>query len=379
MSNWEEMAKVVASKLVKNGQTRILQRIYDGITSNWVLDIADDKGSIDHLLIHLVWRKFPRNRHLTEDRSTVQTQTEGSSASLGLDESSDLTGLQPKKSISEFTQTTEDMRPGPRHISRNYAASNSDCLSTADLGELFEANESSSNPDADRTSDCSSSTDLASDSSVTSTNLTQDPDIPFIKPARRRSGKPLNSEKKVQTKLSNRFDGLEEVNSSENSHAYAGLSDRESTSGARGNQSRRHPNSDNNSKMSGISKTKTLSTKSRVIPITSEIPTTSITSITDTKTLSESLHWPFDSSLGTSLRSKGTVRCFYPSESSHGFINMDGRSDEDIFFHVNTEYYTPKEGDEVSFYYDECGEEAIDVKLELRRTDSGTYRYFSCS
>ncbi len=63
------------------------------------------------------------------------------------------------------------------------------------------------------------------------------------------------------------------------------------------------------------------------------------------------------------------MRCFYSSGSSHGFINMVGRSDEDIFFHVNTEEgYTPKEGDEVSFYCDECGDEAMDVQLELRRT-----------
>ncbi len=37
----------------------------------------------------------------------------------------------------------------------------------------------------------------------------------FMSPAKRRSGKPLSSEKKVQTKLSNRFDCLKEVNSLE--------------------------------------------------------------------------------------------------------------------------------------------------------------------
>ncbi len=85
MCDWEEMSSVVGRKLVENGQTRILQRIYDGVTSNWVLDDADDKGSINHQLIHLVRRKFPRNRHPTEDRPTVSTQTEeGSSASLCL-------------------------------------------------------------------------------------------------------------------------------------------------------------------------------------------------------------------------------------------------------------------------------------------------------
>ncbi len=259
MHDWEEMASVVGRKLVENGQTRILQRIYDGITSNWVLDVADDKGSMNHLLIHLVWRKFPRNRHPTEDRSTVPTQTEeGSSASLGLDASADLTGLLPKTTISDSTQTTEDMRPGPRHISRNYVASISDCLSMADLGELFDANESPSNSDADWTSDCS----------LSSTDLAQELETSFMSPAKRRSGKPLSPEKKFQTQLSNRFDCLEEVNSPGNLYGNSDLSDRKSVTDSRGNRSRSPSKSVNKSKMRELSKTSTLKS--------SEIPTTSI-------------------------------------------------------------------------------------------------------
>ncbi len=68
MHDWEMMASVVARKLVEDGQSRILQRIYEGVTSDWYLDVSDAKSSKDHSLIHLVWRKFPRNRHTAEVR-----------------------------------------------------------------------------------------------------------------------------------------------------------------------------------------------------------------------------------------------------------------------------------------------------------------------
>ncbi len=202
MHDWEEMASIVGRNLVAIGQTRILQRIYDGVTSNWTLDTADDKGSMEHLLIHLVWRKFPRNRHPTEDQQpTVSTQTEeASSPTLGLATSAVLTGLLPKTTISDSTQTTEDMRPGPKHISRNYVASVSDCFSQSDLEELFDENVPPSDYDADWT-DCS----------MPSSDSSQDSSIPFKTPARRRSGKPLSQEKKFHLQLSNHFDGLEEV------------------------------------------------------------------------------------------------------------------------------------------------------------------------
>ncbi len=43
MNDWAEMAIVVGRKLVENGQIRILQRIYDGVTSDFSLDVADSR------------------------------------------------------------------------------------------------------------------------------------------------------------------------------------------------------------------------------------------------------------------------------------------------------------------------------------------------
>ncbi len=61
MGDWMEMADVVGRKLVETGQERILQRIFNGVNSNFVLDIADFKESHHHKLLHLVWRRFRRN------------------------------------------------------------------------------------------------------------------------------------------------------------------------------------------------------------------------------------------------------------------------------------------------------------------------------
>ncbi len=261
MHDWEQMASFVARKLVENGQTRILQRIYEGMTSDWILDVADGKSSMEHQLIHLVWRKFPRNQHSMEDlHPTVSTQTEeASSSSLGLAAGADLTGLMPKLTISDSTQTTEDIRPGPKHISRNYVASVSDCLSQSDLREFFDANESSSNSDAD----------LTSDFSVSSTDLTQNFGISFTKPARRRSGKPLSPEKKFQPQLSNRFDCLKELKSPVNLYENSDLSDRKSIICSRGNRSRSPPKLVNESKIPETSKTSIV--KSCETPSTSKI------------------------------------------------------------------------------------------------------------
>ncbi len=97
MYAWAEMATAVGRKSVENGQTRILQRICDGVTSDFFLDIVDYKESDHHKLLHLVWRKFPRNQHSTEGQrttATLSTQTEeASSAGLGLAPSADLTSI----------------------------------------------------------------------------------------------------------------------------------------------------------------------------------------------------------------------------------------------------------------------------------------------
>ncbi len=118
MYDWAEMANEVGRKLFEKGQTRILQRLYDGVTSDWFLDVMDSKQSNNHQLIHLVWRKFPRNRHPTEEgrpTASLSTQTEESSSALfGLGTSAGLTGL-PRKILEKDC-----------------------CYSSSDLGRLLE-------------------------------------------------------------------------------------------------------------------------------------------------------------------------------------------------------------------------------------------------
>ncbi len=228
------MASVVGRALVENGQTRILQRLYDGITSNWVLDVADDKGSINHQLIHLVWRKFPRNQHSTEERRpTVSTQTEeGSDASWGLGTSAGLTGLPRGTDLGHGLYGPDDSASIP---------------GTGSSGQSYSTNES-----------------MAQEK----TN--------FMFPAKRRQGKPLNPEKKFQTHLSNRFDCLEEVSSDEKSYEILG----KSTIGSQGNRSRRPSKTEIKSEISETPKTSI--SKSREIPTMSEKPTTSMVAVTDT-------------------------------------------------------------------------------------------------
>jgi len=55
------MAECLAKNLVENGQERILLRLYESVGSGFSLDVADFKESIDHKLLHLVWRKGPGN------------------------------------------------------------------------------------------------------------------------------------------------------------------------------------------------------------------------------------------------------------------------------------------------------------------------------
>ncbi len=89
MGDWMEMAEVVGRKLVENGQEKILQRIFDGVNSNFVLDSFDFKESHHHQLLHLVWRRFPRNgcptgvQKTTTSDSTQTDETEDRS-SVGL-------------------------------------------------------------------------------------------------------------------------------------------------------------------------------------------------------------------------------------------------------------------------------------------------------
>ncbi len=222
--HWEEMASILGRKLVEDGQTRILQRIYEGVTSNWVLDIADDKSSIDHHLIHLVWRKFPRNRHSEGERrlTAATTQTEkGPNATLDLGTSAGLTHL--------------PLHFGPRKIWDQQSIVS---YSGSDLGNLF-GTESASTSDAGGTTDCSPS----SMDSVTQEGA------PYKFPAKGRTSKPKIYESKSPTKLVNRFKCLE-VNKPENGDTI-------------GVTVRKSPSIDKYSK------------RKDVPPLTSEIPTTS--------------------------------------------------------------------------------------------------------
>ncbi len=326
MYDWQKMANVVCRGLVENGQSRILQRIHEGISSNWVLDIADAKSSIDHHLIHLVWRKFPRNRHSAEERrlTAVSTQTveqtdQDSNAVLGLGR-----------------DTSADLCRPPRKILEK------DCFSSADLGNLYESKNNTSCSNAGSSSDFSYS-GLAE---CKETSLDYSPEnASFMPPSKRRFGKPFSFEEKFHPELSNRFGCLEEVNSPETSNVNLDLTDRIPMSVSPGNQLRSSPQTATKLKMSEIPKA-TLK-KSRESPLTSEIPTT---------TTQE------DNS--SSLRKRGIVKWFDPTRMRYGFITMDNK---DVFFHVNNvrigKDYSLKQGDEVSFILDEYDKGVIDVQL----------------
>ncbi len=117
MYDWSEMAVLVGKKLAENGQERILQTIYDGVSSNLVLDVSDLKESDNHKLLHLVWRKFLRNRHATKGQRAI-------------------------KSMS--TQTKEVLNVGLTRILRKSLASDATSSSVTDLGRLFDVDEPAS-------------------------------------------------------------------------------------------------------------------------------------------------------------------------------------------------------------------------------------------
>ncbi len=191
MGDWMAMAEVVGRKLVQNGQERILQRIFDGLNSNFVLETADFKESHQHKLLHLVWRKFPRNKCSTE-------------------------GL--KTTISDSTQTEDDIiRPGLLKNSRDYVTSNTDCFSGTDMKGLFDMDESASSSDSGSFFDYSLSADMVAregaslGSSFPSTDLVAQEKEPFQFPVKGRSSKPRTFMTKTQTELSNRYICLKDV------------------------------------------------------------------------------------------------------------------------------------------------------------------------
>ncbi len=317
---WEEMASIVARKLVSNGQTRILQRIYEGVTSNWAFDVADAKSSINHHLIHLVWRKFPRNQHLSEERRpiAVSTQTEeGSSAVLGLDTSAGL------------------FRPPIKILEKN-------CFSSSDLGNLFETKNNTAFSDAGSSSDFYSSGSAGRER----TSFDYSPEnTSFMRPSpKRRSGKLLTTEKKFQPELTNRFNCLEEVSSPEISNVNTESKVQQWTTVSQRIRPPTPPKTKPNSKTPEI--LKTLIAKSRDSPLTSEIPTTST-----------------QEDISSNLRRRGIVKWYDPTRMSYGFINMDNKV---VFFHVKNvrsgEDHALKPGDDVTFIFDEYDEGVIDVK-----------------
>ncbi len=170
-----EMADVVGRKLVENDQKRILQGLFDGVTSHLYLDVSDFKESDNYKLLHLVWRKFPRNRCPTDGQKTT---------------------------ISDSTQTDEGSRPGLLKFSKNSFTSDNDCLLTTDMKGLFDANESASISDTGSTSD----------GSLPSMDLAALEGASFKSLAKGQSSKPRTLEiTKSQTNLSNRFECLKDV------------------------------------------------------------------------------------------------------------------------------------------------------------------------
>ncbi len=159
-------------KLVENGQERILQRIFDGVNSNLVLDVSDFKESDNHKL-HLVWRKFPRNKCSTE-------------------------GL--KMSISDSTQTNDGSRPDQLKIPKNsftqvtssMAASFSDSGSNSDLSVSL--------------ADLAAQEGASSDRSFPSAELVARERSSFKLPVKGRTiSNSRTSETTSKTELSNRF------------------------------------------------------------------------------------------------------------------------------------------------------------------------------
>ncbi len=171
------MAEIVGRILVENGQERILHRIYDGLTSNLILDVADSKQSQEHQLIHLVWRKFPRNRYAVEG---------------------------PKTTSPSSTQTEVDLNMGPFKIPENSINSVTNCSLAAGKGPLVHSASSSDSGSSERYN------------------------------SKGQSKKLRNPEKIDQIQLSNRFDCLENEGCPEISNKNTSSSDRESTNVQRG-------------------------------------------------------------------------------------------------------------------------------------------------
>ncbi len=155
---------------MENGQERILQRIYDGVSSNMVLDVSDFKESDNRKLLQLVWRTFPRNRDATERQRAI-------------------------KSMS--TQTEEVSNLGITRISGKPFAPDASSSSVADLGTLFDIDQPASDSASDTSDGCCSLTD----------SVIRD-EQSFVSPTKGRRVKSRTLGKEFETQVLNRFDCL---------------------------------------------------------------------------------------------------------------------------------------------------------------------------
>ncbi len=180
------MAEIVARKLVENGQERILQRLFDGVTSDLTLDVSDYKESDEHKLLHLVWRKYPRKRSPTYGHFTQTTE---------------------RTNISNPTQITVDpnvsLFPTPPV---NSTIPNANCLPAVEKGPLQQ-----------------SELDYLDDSGSFKGSR--------LKGQRKKIWYPKSQPTPLM--LSNRFDCLANAECPENFHLNAGSSDLKSTGSSR--------------------------------------------------------------------------------------------------------------------------------------------------
>ncbi len=383
MDSWKKMAEFVGKKLVDNCQERILQRIYDGVNSNFVLDISDFKESDSHKLLHLVWRKYPRNRPPMDGQKSI---------------------------ISHSTQTEGVSGPGLNKIPKNSSISDTDSLSASDMRGLFDGKESASISDAGWTSDCSTS---SSDLVAQETSRFGGPS--FKLPAKGRASKPKIFKPKTWTKLTNRFKCIEE-NTPEHDDISRETGRKSPLLGS-------PPKTELKSKKSKIPKTPStkssdspsmslsyetqlhqfkdsINTSNKLSPeyVPSDMLTMSPSGIPGVggspspppipsvaaaasasdfmKSVSEHKSTPENKFLNAptspgpnppvNVRRKGEVKWFDPSILRYGFIVMEG-CNKDVFFHVNDVHSVAElkltEGDEVSFIFNEYGPRGTDVQF----------------
>ncbi len=308
------MAELVGRKLVENGQQRILQRLFEGVTSDMILDVSDSKDSQEHKLIHLVWRKFPRNRPIDEQKTI----------------------------ISHSTLTEEVFGPGLNKFPKKSFISHADA-STSDAGW---------------TSDCSS---LSSDLVAQVTSGSGGPS--FKIPTKGRARKPKIIEPKTWTKLTNRFKCFEE-NTPECDDILRETSRKSPPLFC-------SPKTEPMVMMSpsGISSVDGSPSTPSVPPVAAAVFAPEISkSVSEHKFKPEFLNAP--TSLGPNPpvndRRLGKVKWFDPYILRYGFI-VTKTCSKDVFFHANDvhsgEELLLKEDDEVIFNFNEYGKRGTDVQL----------------